>query len=95
MPVQEQSTPVSTTEPQQDQCGHNWIIEPANGPASLRVCSNCEVLVSTVDWPTMLIPLNTYAESVGMTLSNARSHVQVGKVDAIKVGNRWFVPVNA
>ena len=41
MPVQEQSTPVSTTEPQLDQCCHHWIIEAANGPVSLGVCLNC------------------------------------------------------
>ena len=41
MVLQEQSTPVSTTEPQQDQCCHHWMIEPANGPVSLGSCLNC------------------------------------------------------
>ena len=41
MPDQEQSTPVPTTDPQQDQCCHHWMIEPDNGPVSLGVRSNC------------------------------------------------------
>jgi len=41
------------------------------------------------------MPLPTYATSVGMPLSTAWTHVQAGKIDAVKVGKRWFVPHRA
>ena len=42
----------------------------------------------TVERSAVLVPLNTYAASIGMPRSTAWTHVQVGKVDANKVGKR-------
>jgi len=53
--------------------------------------SRRDVANITLERPVGLVPLKAYAASVGMPPSTLWTHVRAGKVDAVKIGERWFV----
>jgi hypothetical protein len=47
---------------------------------------------TTIEKLTSLLPLPLYATLMGMPLTTAWAQIQAGKIDALQVGNRWWVP---